>query len=397
MDSFNDILNRPTIFRDRNVLSHHYIPETLPNRETEITKIMETVSPALNGDRTKNVLIYGKTGTGKTSAVKHVMEKFAQAGTTSKMIYINCQVYRSRYSILEKVVKEYMPEGFKPGYGVQYLYEKVLEWVASDGKGLICVLDEVDVVRDLDELVYTLTRSNDELKKGAISLIGISNKVSFKDRLDPRSRSSLVGTEMVFPPYTSFQLKEILRQRAGAGFAPGAVGEGAVNLAAAIAAQYNGDARYALKLLLKAGELADEKGETAICDSHVEGARLLVDEDVSVEAISTLPKHQQIVLYAVASLQSEGGKYSSLGDNGGSRVNGLLSGEAYERYVQLAKKCRADARGARWFREYLNDLEMLGLVTLTDSGKGQRGHTRFIKLACSPEKAMRLIEAQVLS
>ncbi|MDD5317584.1 MAG: AAA family ATPase [Candidatus ainarchaeum sp.] len=397
MDSFNDILSRPTIFRDRNVLSHHYIPETLPNREAEISKIMQTVSPALKGDKTKNVLIYGKTGTGKTSAVKYVMEKFAAAGTPSKMAYLNCQVYRSRYSILEKIVKEFVPADYKPGYGISYLYEKVLEYVSSDGKGLVCVLDEIDVVRDLDELVYTLTRSNDELKRGAISLIGISNKVSFKDRLDPRSRSSLVGTEMVFAPYTSFQLREILRQRAGMGFAEGAVGEGAINLAAAIAAQDNGDARYALKLLLKAGELADEKGETAIADSHVEGARLLVDEDVSVEAISTLPKHQQIVLYSIASLQSEGGKYSSLSDNGGSRVNGLLSGEAYERYASLAKRCRTEARGARWFREYLNDLEMLGLVTLTDSGKGQRGHTRFIKLACSPQKAMRLIEAHVLS
>jgi len=395
MNSFSDILNRPTVFRDRNVLSPHYIPETLPHREKEINKIMETVSPALKGEKPRNLLIYGKTGTGKTCSVKYVTEKFEAMASNSKLAYVNCRVYNSRYRIMQKLVKDFMPEFYKQGYGISFLYEKMLEWVQKDGKNLIFILDEIDMVVDLDDLAYTLTRSNDELKKGSVSLIGISNKISFKERLDPRSRSSLLETEMMFAPYTSFQLKEILKQRAASGYLNGAVSEAAVNLAAAIAAQDNGDARYALKLLLKAGELADEKGEKAVTDVHVENARRTVDEDISYEAIATLPRHQQIVLYSIASLQVEGSKYSSLSDNGSSRVNGLLSGEVFDRYTSLAKKFRTDARGARWYREYINDLEMLGLITLTESGKGQRGHTRFIKLACCPNKAMRLIETHV--
>lgn len=394
MNSFNDILNRPTVFRNRNTLSPHYVPEALPHREKEIEKIMETVTPALRGEKPRNVLIYGKTGTGKTCSVRYVMEKFEQAETNSKMVYMNCRIYNSRYRILQKIIKDHVPGFEKQGYGIAFLYEKMLEWVRGDGKSLIYVLDEIDVVADLDDLIYTLTRSNDELNRGSITLIGISNKVSFKERLDPRSRSSLCETEMVFPPYTSFQLKEILKQRAETGFSEGTVDEGAVNLAAAIAAQDNGDARYALKLLLKAGEIADEEKVTQVTDVHVDSARRKVDEDISVEAITTLPRHQQIVLYSVASLQVEGGKYSSLSDNGHSRVNGLISGEVFERYVSLSKRFSTEARGARWYREYLNDLEMLGLLTLTESGKGQRGHTRFIKLACSPEKVMRLIESR---
>jgi cell division control protein 6 len=395
MNSFNDILSRPTVFRDRNVLSPHYLPETLPHRETEIHKIMETVSPALQGVKPRNVLIYGKTGTGKTSSVKYVMEKFGQEKPNSVMEYMNCRIYNSRYRILQKVVKEHIPEFDKPGYGLSFIYEKIIEWVQNNGMQLIFVLDEMDVVRDLDDLAYTLTRANDDLTAGGVSLIGISNKVSFKERLSPRSRSSLLETEMVFPPYTSYQLREILSQRAARGFAGSAVGEGAINLAAAIAAQDNGDARYALKLLLKAGEVADQKGEALILDRHVEEASRTVDEDISLETVSTLPRHQQIVLYSVASLQVEGGKYSSLGDNGSSRVNGLLSGEVFERYSAISRKFRTEARGARWYREYINDLEMLGLLTLTESGKGQRGRTRFIKLACSPHKVMRLIESRV--
>ena len=64
--SFSEILSKPTVFADRNVLSPHYVPETLPFREKEIQKIMEGVSPALKGERPRNMFLYGKTGTGKT-------------------------------------------------------------------------------------------------------------------------------------------------------------------------------------------------------------------------------------------------------------------------------------------------------------------------------------------
>lgn len=396
MNSFNEILARPTIFRDRNVLSPHYLPETLPHREKEIERIMKAVSPALKGEKPRNLLIYGKTGTGKTCSVKYVMERLAEAGSNVKVAFLNCRIYNSRYRILQKVVKDFLPQHDKAGCGLAFLYEKILDWVEEDGKYLIYVLDEMDTVKDLDDLTYTLTRSNDEIKKGGVGLIGISNKLSFKDRLDPRTRSSLFETEMVFSPYTSYQLKEILRQRVAKGFAEGAVDDAAINLAAAIAAQDNGDARYALKLLQKAGEFADEKSERQLLDRHVEEARRNVDEDISYEAISTLPRHQQIVLCALASLQLEGSRYSRLGDNGDSGDNGLLSGEVYERYLQTSRKFRTEGRSARWYREYLSDLEMLGLITMVDSGRGQRGHTRFIKLAYSPQKILKLIEGEIL-
>ena len=45
---------------------------------------------------------------------------------------------------------------------------------------------------------------------GFISLIGISNSLTFKDKLDPRVRSSLSEEEMVFNPYKVEQLQKIL-------------------------------------------------------------------------------------------------------------------------------------------------------------------------------------------
>ena len=390
--TFSEMLSKPTVFADRNVLSPHYIPETLPFREKEIERLMAGLVPALKDERPRNMFIYGKTVTGKTCSVRHVIGKFLEHPSKAKACYINCRMYNSRYRVIHKLAKDLLPSLDSAGFGLAMLYEKVMAEVGR-GVHLVSILDEIDMVKDLDDLLYTLTRANDELPKGSISVIGITNKLTFKDQLDPRSRSSLCENEMVFASYTSNQLQAILEQRVKTGFKPGIVDEGAVNLAAAIAAQETGDARYALKLLLKAGEAADEKGSHKITDKEVEEARRSVDIDVAFEAISTLPDHQQLVLLAVSSLAIDKGKNTRLTSGSPEEDDSFLtSGEVYEEYSRVARKHRKGRRSARWFREYLNDLEMLGLITTIESGAGMRGRTRLIRIGHSPADVQKIIE-----
>jgi len=410
--SFSEILSKPTVFADRNVLSPHYVPETLPFREKEIQKIMEGVSPALKGERPRNMFLYGKTGTGKTASVKHVVGKFdthntaaGKAGgapSTSRVagnaglaraVYINCRMYNSRYRVIQKMTKELLPELDSMGFGLAMLYEKMSSEVQGKKLHLIAVLDEVDMVKDLDDLLYTLTRSNDELTSGSVSLIGISNRLSFKDQLDPRSKSSLCENEFVFPSYTTPQMHAILEQRAKIGFKPHSIEDGAINLIAATTSAESGDARYALRLLIKSGEIADEKGLKKVTDKEVEDARRSVDRDVAFEAISTLPDHQQLVLLAVAALALDKGKNTRL--TGGTPEEDdsfLTSGEVYEEYCKAARRFRKPRRSARWYREYLNDLEMLGLITTIESGVGMRGRTRLIRIGYSASDVKKIVE-----
>lgn len=395
MPSFSEILSAGTLFADRNVLSPHYVPDVLPFREKEMERIMVAVAPALAGQRSRNLFVYGKTGTGKTCTVRRVMQQFEAQKSGAKSCYINCRMYNSRYRVIQKLAKEFMPELDKSGFGLNTLYEKLVEYVQGLGHPVVVVLDEVDMVRDLDELIYTLTRINDELHGGSLSIIGITNRLSFKDALDPRSRSSLCETEMVFVSYTAHQLQAILRQRTERGFKPGALQESATNLASAIAASETGDARYALKLLLKAGELADEKKLDKISDREVEEARRNVDVDLATETIATLPVHQQLVLLAVCNLSIEGQRYQRLGEKpagDGAEEPHLMSGEVYEEYSRLCRHYRKPKRSARWYREYLNDLEMLGLITTVESGRGMRGHTRLIRPGYVPEQMKAIIE-----
>ncbi len=396
MPSFSEILNRPSVFADRNVLSPHYIPETLPFREKQIDKIMSGLSPALKNERPRNLFIYGKTGTGKTCSVKHVISKFEPHAKTSKVCYVNCRMFNSRYRVVQKITKQLLPSLDSLGFGFAMLYERMMNKIETEKARLIVILDEVDMVKDLDDLLYTLTRANDELEHSSISIIGISNKLSFKDQLDPRSRSSLCENEMVFSPYTALQLQAIVKQRAKMGFKPKVVQEAAVNLASAITASETGDARYALKLLMKSGEIADDKQIKKITDKEVEDARKSVDTDITFEAISTLPDHQQLVLLAVANLSLDKGKNTRLTDAAGSDDSFLISGEVYEEYSKTAKRFRKPRRSARWYREYLNDLEMLGLITTIESGAGMRGRTRLIRIGY-PSKDVKKIITRNLS
>ena len=189
---FDNALSRENLFHDPSVLSPHYVPKGLPFREKQINEIVSLLTPALRGKRPRNLIIYGKTGTGKTCCIRRIMEDFSQTtGAANAIIqYVNCRIYNSRYRVMQRIIKDHVPDADKPGFGLPFFYEQMVR-IASGGKHIILVLDELDMVKDLNELIYTLARSNDEIHHGGVSIIGISNRLSFRDVLDPRTKSSL--------------------------------------------------------------------------------------------------------------------------------------------------------------------------------------------------------------
>ena len=77
-----------------------------------------------------------------------------------------------------------------------------------------------------------------------------------------------------------------------------------------------------------------------------------------------------------------------------SKESVLFSGEVYEKYQELCVHWKMQARSARWFREYLNELDMMGLITTKISGKGVRGNTRLITLAFPKEKVKTALKSK---
>ncbi len=387
---FESLFKESSIFANREVLSPHYIPQHLLFRDKQIREIENAVTPALRGERGRNVFIYGKTGTGKTSCMKYVVEQIKRLPMVkAEVSYVNCRVYNSRYRVLSKIASDHIPLYAKRGYGVIDVYEKMISWIEEDSRMLIVILDEIDIIKDLDDLVYTLTRANSDMKAGGLAIIGISNRVSFKEELDPRSLSTLYENELAFPPYNSQELAAIVKDRVEKGFRPGIIDPAAVNLAAAIAAKESGDARLALKIITKAGELAEERGLKEVTPKEASEAAKQAEEEIAYEVISTLPEHQRLIVYAVALMTISGSRYKRLSEGSDSFV---LSGEIYERYTSIAESLHKESKSARLYRRYIADLDMQGIIVSYESGKGVRGHTKLIKLAYPPGKIKDMIE-----
>ena len=390
---FESLFKESKIFANREVLSPHYIPQHLLFRDKQIIDIENSLTPSLRGERGRNVFIFGKTGTGKTSCIKYVIERIKRLPVIrAEISYINCRIYNSRYRVLSKIASDHIPMYAKRGYGVIDIYEKIINWIEEDNKVLIVILDELDMVKDLDDLIYTLTRANSDIKAGGITLVGITNNVGFKEELDPRSLSTLYENELVFPPYNSTELIAIVKERVENGFKPGALDPASINLAAALAAKESGDARLALKIITKAGEMAEEKGLGMITSKEVSEAARLAEEEIAYEVINTLPEHQRLIVYSIALMTINGSRYKRLDDGDDSFV---LSGEIYSRYVSLANSLHKEPKSSRLYRKYISDLDMLGIIVSYESGKGIRGHTKLVRLAYPPGRIKEMIEKAI--
>lgn len=391
-------MTKDSVFKDANIMSAHYTPDQMPHRENEIKRITKTLAPALSKQRVSNLIVYGKTGTGKTSTIRNVINKlneFAKKNNSAtEAIHMNCRACNTKYRLLVKCLQEFYPDIAQTGWSASVLYDKLLKKVDEMEMSLIIVLDEIDMVHDLSDTMYLLSRSNDQMQKGRISVVGITNNLIFKENIDPRTKSSLCEDEMIFPPYNAEQIKDILLQRVPMAFKENVVQDAALSLASAYAAQSNGDARYALRLIKKAGEMADELEEKTVTDTHVKMAKDTVEEDIIEDVIITLPEHQQVVLYALADLNLTGGEAKKLLSE--ESIDMHFSGEVYNKYVKLCKHLfKQEPRTTRWFREYLNELEMLGLVTINASGKGIRGHTRLVRLGYPAEKIKKILDEKL--
>jgi cell division control protein 6 len=132
-------------------------------------------------------------------------------------------------------------------------------------------------------------------------VIGISNKIKYKDRMDERVKSSLCEREFVFPPYDATQLRAIMEARSDA-FRDGVLESSVIPRAAALAAKEHGDARKAIDILRYAGEIAQSNDLGTVREQFVIQARERAETDRFRELIRGSTPHSRHVLQALTVL-----------------------------------------------------------------------------------------------
>jgi cell division control protein 6 len=374
---FNQFLESPGVFKDREVLRHDYIPESLPHRENHIRNLGQMVAPVLKGARCSNIFLYGKTGTGKTAVTRFVLSKLSQKaaelGSPIKVCYINCRSAGTEYRVFS-----YMCEALNvtipfTGLALGEVFDRFRNGLDARRIMLMTVLDEIDaLVKERgDILLYELTRINESLKNSKTSVVGISNDLRFKEFLEPRVLSSLSEEEVVFQPYNAAELSDILRERAKEALNPGVLSEGAIELCSALAASEHGDARRALDLLRVAGELAERKNDRNVNDEHIREAEKRIEHDRVYDAVRNLPSHSKLVLCSVYLLSK-------------TNVKRIVTGEIFEVYVELCGQIETAPLTQRRVSDLINELDSLGLLNTQVVSMGRYGRTKKIRLSIAP-------------
>jgi cell division control protein 6 len=436
---FDDLLSGEPIFENKEVLRPSYTPHELPHRNEQINQMATILVSALRGDTPSNILIYGKTGTGKTASAKFVSKELESTSqkydVPCEVEYINCEVTDTQYRVLAQLANKFIEknravienrvdeltdlrsavtdggstladaqfdsldalddrietletdrEGMEPvpmtGWPTDRVYSSFFEAVDYHERVVVIMLDEIDklVEKSGDDTLYNLSRMNSELDNSRISIMGISNDLKFTDFLDPRVKSSLGEEEIVFPPYDANQLRDILQHRADVAFKGGALTEDVIPLCAAFAAQEHGDARRALDLLRTAGELAERGQADTVEEEHVRKAQDKIELDRVVEVVRTLPTQSKIVLFAIILLEKNG-------------VHNINTGEVYNIYKRLCEEIDADVLTQRRVTDLISELDMLGIVNAVVVSKGRYGRTKEISLSVPVEET----EAVLLS
>jgi archaeal cell division control protein 6 len=371
---FERVLEGGEIFRDRNLLRHDYMPSSLPHREDQIKRLGSILAPCLAGDRVSNLFAYGKTGTGKTIVTRYVLEhlrrKAKEHGRRLETSYVNCRLTGTNYRVIADLCQTLGLQVPFTGLAVAVILERLKNALRKHNSPFLVVLDEIDALvkrSEDDSLLYELTRVNESLEDGWIGIIGISNDLHFKDFLDPRVISSLGEEELIFKPYTSSELYDILDQRSQQAFQNNVLDQGALRLCAALAAGEHGDARRALDLLRVAGEIAERDQAPRVLEDHVRQAQSKVETDRVKEVLASLPLHSRVLLISALHLES-------------ARKDGGATGDVYTVYRELCAVARVDHLTQRRVSGLLNELDIMGILNARVVSFGRYGRTKKIRL-----------------
>jgi len=295
-------------------LSPSYLPDKLLYREKEYSQLINNIKNRVN------TLVFGSIGSGKTSLVKLAINELK-----SDVIYVNCLLCSTEYSIL----KETLPPSRFIVYRSTFELLKELRKIASERKLVIC-LDNFTQLRDVNVV-----------KK----MIELSICVILVGRVERDSPSLNRNVLSNFPcvirleEYSVDQTFEILKKRARLALESSSYTDLPLRR---IAEKIGGNITMALAVLRAIALKAENEGKT-------------IDE-VSLEEM--LPQ----IDFLDELGNDERTIYKIL-----SEWKSLPSSRLYALYVQTAKYPRCE----RSFRKYMENLRSRGLVKAIGGRKGR--------------------------
>ena len=374
------------LIKNSNILRHDYIPNKILHRDGQQELVTQSLIPLYQKSIPPNLLVYGKPGTGKTLVVKKVLGQIQNRVDKNayqiKIVFTNAKDQSNLYNVLVDLGRQLGLKSKKTtddklwlpstGLSISEVFNRILYTIEKNKTNTVFVIDEIDHLAKLvdktgKDILYSITRANLKLKNGSLSLVGISNDVSFKDQLDPRVISTLSEEEIVFPAYNTNEIKEILEDRIPLAFDENIVTPGALNLCASMACKQHGDARRAIKLLNVAGKTAELNQDNSITDEHVRLAAQRIEIDKESQQLNAFSLHEKLLVITIM------------------KTPNISTGDIYSAYKSLCKITCQNELTQRRVTQMLSEIELSGLISGRMIHQGIHGNTKKFNLTISPD------------
>lgn len=377
------MVSHQSIFKDETKLDINYVPRHLPHREKEYRLLMEFFNFILKFPErmTQRAIITGEIGTGKTALAQRFGADMTleanKRGVNFWYVHVNCREYRGKlFLILQHAVSIFRPNFPKRGYSAEEALETLMQSLDEEDAYMILALDEFDTLIEQEgsEAVYKLTRLQEMSlgKPQRISIVSILRDLKSTKSLDDSTRSTLQHNVISLERYPKDQLADILKDRVAMAFKPSTVSEDVVDLVAELAVSENGNARFAIELLWRAGKYADAEDLDEIEPECVRKAVSNIIPTVRRSELNSLSFHEKLFLLGAARIFKESQRtYASLS-------------EIEEGYAVVCEEIGEQPHSHTQLWKYAQLFSALGILKTEVAAKGARGRSTRISLPSVP-------------
>ncbi len=369
-DVIEEVLTGNSVFKNKSVLDHNYIPPELQARAQELRQLARAYQTFTKKEETfaVHLVIIGESSTGKTLVAKFFcnrLMKYAKSiGIQINALYYNCFSHNTVASILQDVARQH---GFN-GRGLSNLDILAILKIQlkRSGQKLILIIDEANIPKPekVGGLIQS-TSANGLSGNSQISIMLIARLSHVWKLLDSRI-AGVLTKKFVFEKYTENEIKDILSHRIKLGLKNHVVSNGILEEIVQIATSRK-NLHHALAILRSAGEMVDEMGAPQITLDILQQVR----KGVLYESI--LPLLQKLSFHALLAINAISRRLANKG------IKATTINEIYGYYRTDCQRYRAKPRQKPTFRRIIGDLVQRNIIA-----------AKVGKLKASPGRRMRI-------
>ncbi len=377
-----------SIFRDPQALLPDFIPPILLFRDAELKQLHSHLLNIQNSpSKYRFIFISGRRRVGKTCIARFFGEAVQRTKSEVMTGYIDCLECNGRLSsILHSLIKRLGGSIPERGYFLEELQASLLRLTKKKNVKLLIILD------DLDFLLHNFGLEGWEKLKGVFNALGdsllasicILSNLDFINKLHPIDQEIIKNRLIRLKPYSAFEIETIIHSRVDLAFKAGSVEEEATKRIVEKVKASNGDLSFAIELLKKSGEVAEENNADKLRLEYVKMAEGIVDRNLSERILRKVGVHEKLLLLSIAKVLSASKKEST------------SIGEIEREYAYNCELSGLRRRSHTRILHYVKTLSLIGILKVERSGLGYRGRTSLIGIeGLSPKSLEKIVEDQL--